>query len=125
MVERKTNMKNPTDSERTGTPAVAVERGVRRDIFGYFEDTSQTPAHDPGLNAPCPVCAKTLERPVVTISLMPVEIRNRSYFFRAHKSCWNGISAAEQNAIESSLVDTLHGHAQRGSGATKPRPMTI
>jgi len=28
VVERKTNMKNPTDSERTGTPAVAVQRLV-------------------------------------------------------------------------------------------------
>lgn len=28
MVERKTNMKNPTDSERTGTPAVAMQRIV-------------------------------------------------------------------------------------------------
>ena len=35
-MERKTNMKNPTDSERTGTPAVAVKHIVRRRVRLQF-----------------------------------------------------------------------------------------
>lgn len=31
----------------------------------------------------------------------------RSYFFRAHKSCWSGIGDDEKTALESSLIDPV------------------
>lgn len=80
----------------------------RSDVFGYFDDQSDTPKHDPGMSAICPVCAAKLERPVVTISLMPDKIRTRSYFFRAHKKCWDECEDAEKSNIESSLIDAIH-----------------
>ena len=75
-----------------------MRRGLhpRKDIFGFFDDNSDTPTHDPGFNAICPVCAKVLSRPVKTISLIPDKIRTRSYFFRVHKSCWDGIDEVEK-----------------------------
>ena len=79
---------------------------MRSDIFGWFNDTSETPAHDPGMTGLCPVCTKVLERPVKTVCLM-LDGDNKSYFFRAHKQCWEGISEREQWLIESSLIDTI------------------
>ena len=82
---------------------------IRPDIFGWFDSSDQTvPAHDPGLKAPCPVCAKELAAPMKTISLMTVDTgSDRSYFFRAHKQCWEGISEHERGEIEGSLVDAV------------------
>jgi len=79
----------------------------RKDIFGYFEDKSEKPVHDPGLKTICAVCAKNLRKPLQTISLMPFNKRNRSYFFRVHKKCWEEASKREKMLIESSLVDNL------------------
>lgn len=80
---------------------------IRTDLFGWFDDpTSAVPAHDPGMGATCPVCADTLASPVKTISLMPAG-HDRSYFFRSHKACWEGLSGPEMRAIESSLVDSV------------------
>lgn len=102
-------MKTQTDSRTAGAPAGSLHPVVRRDVFGYFDSPEQTvPAYDPGLQAPCVVCTQSLlGKPVVTVSLMPDAIRQRSYFFRAHKECWNGISPQEQSAIESSLIDAI------------------
>ena len=79
---------------------------IRKDIFGWFDNTSDTPAHDPGMNGLCPVCSKTLERPVKTISLM-LDGDDKSYFFRVHKQCWEGLSEHEKWLIESSLIDAI------------------
>jgi hypothetical protein len=78
------------------------------DIFGYFDDPSQTePVYDPGLNIPCPCCLRPLaDATRVTISLLlPGDYR--SFFFRAHKDCWGRVSAEEKSEIESSLIDQL------------------
>lgn len=76
-------------------------------IFGYFDDPDQTvPAFDPGLEVPCPICLCRIDRqPVKTISLMGTN-GNRSYFFRAHKHCWNGASDEDKTKIEHSLIDS-------------------
>lgn len=82
---------------------------MRADVFGYFDGIGDVPAHDPGMGGKCPVCALVLERPVKTISLMPVERNGRSYFFRVHKACWESASEDDKSAIESSLIDEVCG----------------
>ena len=75
-------------------------------IFGYFTSPTETkPTFDPGLDVPCPVCLTELTLPVKTISLMPVN-DDRSWFFRAHKECWENASKEEQQRIEGSLIDS-------------------
>jgi len=86
---------------------------MRMDIFGYFDNESDTtPTHDPGPEGLCPVCCHsvgrhTVDNPLKTISLAAYDkkYRNRSFFVRAHKNCWERISEAEQNSIESSVID--------------------
>ena len=77
---------------------------IRPDVFGWFDDAGNTPVHDPGMAAKCPACGEVLARPVRTISLMPAGV-DRSYFFRAHKGCWDALPPEDQSAIESSLID--------------------
>lgn len=78
---------------------------MRNDIFGYFENASDTqPVHDPGLDTICPFCAKPLQRPLKTISLMGVN-DGKSYFYRAHKLCYENSSEDEISQIEGSLID--------------------
>lgn len=58
---------------------------------GYFENTSDVPTYDPGLDVICPVCHKKLTRPVKTISIM-LEDTDKSLFYRTCKSCYDGLS---------------------------------
>jgi hypothetical protein len=83
-------------------------------VFGYFDEPGQTaPTFDPGPDAPCPICLKKLEPPVMTISLMAPGSA-RSYFYRIHKGC------ADENAqhdLESALIDSLPvGPEESGNG---------
>lgn len=92
------------------------EPKIRTDVFGWFDNASQTtPAHDPGPSGLCPVCCwpveqHSIDNPLVTISVMledPAK-RNRSYFFRAHKLCWEKQTEYQQKLIESSIIDKEH-----------------
>ena len=75
------------------------------DLLGYFEAASQTvPAYDPPVTAPCIVCGKPMEPPRVTVSLLRLG-DPRSWFFRADKGCWEGLTDGEQAAYESSVVE--------------------
>lgn len=80
--------------------------GIRRtNIMGYFDDPKQTtPAFDPGLDVACPICLGTLSTPLVTISLM-VPGDDRSFFYRAHRACWDSTTSEEQSHLEGTLVD--------------------
>jgi hypothetical protein len=76
-------------------------------MFGYFDEAYQeTPAHDPGLSVDCPVCNRTLSRPVVTISLM-VPGDSRSYFYRLHKACRDALTPEQETNIDSVLIDAI------------------
>lgn len=80
--------------------------------YGYFSDAMQEePEYDPGLEAECPVCHKRLiATPVinlVTISLMAPD-DNRSYFYRAHKSCYEDLTSEQETAIDSILIDAIY-----------------
>jgi hypothetical protein len=79
---------------------------IRTDVFGWFDDPAATkPAHDPGIaTGKCAACGQGLQLPVKTISLMP-EGGSRSYFFRAHKDCWENLDVAERAEIEGALID--------------------
>jgi hypothetical protein len=80
---------------------------MRKDIFGYYENpTDEKPAHDPGLNTICVICAKPLSVPLKTISLMK-DKDTKSYFYRCHKECYERLSELDINLIESSLIDNL------------------
>lgn len=83
---------------------------MRTDVFGWFDDISENPAHDPGRDGLCAVCATKIGKEICnTISLMPDEIRDKSYFFRVHSLCWGSITELEKNFIESSLIDEICG----------------
>lgn len=76
--------------------------------YGWFDSATQTQAvYDPGVDVACPVCTQALERPVKTISFLVVSHPERSYFFRAHKQCWEGVTSERQGEIESQLVDAI------------------
>jgi len=87
----------------------------RPDIYGYFDSPSQTtPAHDPGPAGLCPVCAHavgphSVDNPLAVISLCleAPELRNRSYFFRAHRNCWERATDRDKRLIESACIDNL------------------
>jgi len=77
-------------------------------LIGFFDDAAQAKAtYDPGLEVPCIVCYKPLSPPMTTISVMPQELREKSLFYRAHKSCYDGLSEAEQEQIDGSVIDTF------------------
>ena len=77
-------------------------------IFGYFDSAEQSePAYDPGLETLCPCCLSPVGdgSGITTISLLAEE-DVRSFFFRAHKGCWQRASDEEKSVIESSLIDS-------------------
>ncbi len=73
-------------------------------LIGYFEDFSDTPKYDPGLDVNCLICMKPLSLPLKTISVTKIKDL-RSYFFRVHKNCWESLSEKEQKNYESSIID--------------------
>lgn len=76
-------------------------------IFGYFNDLSDTPAFDPGLDVPCPICGKPLHTaPRKTISLWGEE--SVSHFYRVHKACYEGCEPEYITLVESVLIDNLN-----------------
>lgn len=83
--------------------------------IGYFNDPDSTdPSHDPGLGAPCVVCDQPLisqpERVTISLVHQNPELRLFSFFFRAHKACWNALPEVERILIESSIIDQPQAH---------------
>lgn len=77
-------------------------------IFGYFDAPEQTtPAFDPGLDAKCPVCGKTVGR--VNIKTISVMLRGdmRSYFYRVHKACYDPLTAEQQADVDGLIIDAV------------------
>jgi len=84
-----------------------METKIREDVFGWFDNPlSETPDHDPGMDGICPVCANKLSTPVKTISLIPIH-GDRSYFYRAHKECYESLSSTDIMRLDSSLIDLI------------------
>lgn len=79
---------------------------IESPILGWFDHPHQTiPIHDPGRTAPCPICLSALgDTPMTTTSLMR-RGSAKSFFFRAHKSCWLNAGDAEKEQIEHSIID--------------------
>lgn len=73
--------------------------------YGYYADATATePAFDPGLTVDCPVCHKLLSMPVKTISLMAAG-DNRSYFYRTHKACYEGLTPQQESDLDGLIID--------------------
>lgn len=84
------------------------ERMAMKVVTGYFDRPDQTvPTFDPGLPSPCPVCSEDVhpDHEMKTISVMATEPRERCYFFRAHKACWETAGDALRSNIESAVID--------------------
>lgn len=76
-------------------------------IYGYFDNPNEeAPAYDPGLEVGCPVCSENISPPLKTISLM-LAGDSRSYFYRTHKVCYDGLSPDEKIKLDSILVDAI------------------
>lgn len=82
---------------------------VREDIFGWFDNPlDEEPRHDPGVeNGLCLVCTQKLNFPLKTICLALYDSAEKSYFFRVHKGCWDGLTEKEKSEYECSLIDNL------------------
>lgn len=80
-------------------------------MVGYFDSAEQEePTFDPGMDVPCPVCHKILRgQPVVTPSLLLWDYDStkgdRSYFYRVHKACYQGLSEQAITALDSIIID--------------------
>ncbi len=71
---------------------------------GYFNGEGDEPAFDPKLTVPCPICMRPLteedkENNMRTHSLM-LSSDDRSYFYRTHKSCSEGLSEEASREID-------------------------
>lgn len=77
--------------------------------YGWFDDASQVvPAFDPGLSGSCPVCGiGLLSSPRVTVSFLVVSRPERSYFYRAHKSCWEPLPEPMRQEFEWPMVNAI------------------
>lgn len=82
---------------------------VKTVAYGWFDAADQeTPTFDPGLTVPCPLCGVALsERERITESFLVLARRERSYFFRAHRACWNAATDEQRWAVESAAVDEI------------------
>lgn len=79
-------------------------------IYGYYDSPTQTePVYDPGLNVDCPACGQPLNLPVTTISLALYDRQNgdRSYFYRAHKQCYDALDERQRGALDGLLIDAI------------------
>lgn len=73
--------------------------------FGFYDSPlADAPAYDPGLNVDCPVCYTGLSVPIKTISVMSAG-DNRSYFYRAHKHCYEALSPAQIGDLDGLIID--------------------
>lgn len=80
-------------------------------FYGFFDYPEQfKPTFDPGMAALCPVCHKPMNQHgpnnIVTISLY-VEGDTRSYFYRAGKSCYEGLNDFQQGLIDAVIADAV------------------
>lgn len=74
-------------------------------IVGYFDSPAdESPCFDPGIGVPCPFCLLPLASPLKTISLC-VPGSSRSYFYRAHKACYEGASPDEICDLETGILE--------------------
>ncbi len=72
-------------------------------IYGWFSTPEQaTAVYDPPHDAPCLFCGEAIfGGDVRTISLMWADRDDeRSYFYRAHKTCHEGATALERNQVD-------------------------
>jgi hypothetical protein len=69
--------------------------------LGWFDEPNAPPAYDPPIDSACPVCLRTLAKPMVSISVLG-EGGAKCWFFRVHKHCAN---TKGTDAVESTIID--------------------
>ena len=77
-------------------------------LVGYFDNYSSVPTYDPPLNCPCIICGKIMEdgtRMTVSVCMMPYDHPDRSYFYRAHKACYESTPEADISEIEGAILN--------------------
>lgn len=78
---------------------------IPREKFGYYISRySEKPDYDPGTDMECLLCNKPLSEPMKTISFMrPGSFK--SYFWRAHKDCYENADSDQIGEIEGTIID--------------------
>ena len=77
-------------------------------LFGYYNDTGNIPAYDPGLDCICIYCRKKLELPVRTTSMI-VPGDNKSYFYRVHRGCSDKMQTeGSESHYEGLIIDAIY-----------------
>jgi hypothetical protein len=83
-------------------------------LLGYYDRADQKePTFNPGPDVPCVICYKPLCAPMKTISLLKPGA-SRSYFYRAHKACYEGLGEDEIGDLEWSMLNPPKGAAGPG-----------
>lgn len=86
---------------------------IQENYFGYYDEATQTkPAYDPRKQAPCLICGKVWQDDDVrTLSIMAYDKwrREKSWFYRVHKSCHEAMSDEEKGFFESTMFDFVSG----------------
>lgn len=99
-------VKEMADRLRAALPAPPPVEPARGgvSIIGYFDDAaSSIPTFDPGPSVNCPFCIQPLRSPIKTISLMKPR-SDRSYFYRAHRACYETASADYVCDLETGIL---------------------
>jgi len=84
-----------------------MDKGTNKSkLIGYFDDYSNVPTYDPPLDSPCIVCGVKMQPPRVTVSvcLTRDDYPDRSYFYRAHKACYNNLSPSDISDIDGAIL---------------------
>lgn len=82
------------------------------EIYGYFTEVGDTPAHDPGVEVPCPGCGLPVGLDGISSISFMLPGSGRSWFYRGHKAC---LTDAVQAHVEGVIIDAM---AARGGSTT-------
>lgn len=89
------------------------------ETYGWFDDASSEIAYDPPHNAPCLYCGLRLTPGNIrTHSVMSQFGAERSYFYRTHRTCDDGATESQKQAIMGGVLDRI-GH-DLGIGRGEP-----
>lgn len=79
---------------------------MRAKLFGYFDDDTNIPTYDPGLDVVCPICDQPLTEPMRSTSFIDAA-DNRSYFIRVHRDC-DELHPEILDEIVGMMLDAVH-----------------
>lgn len=90
-------------TQHDGFPESCICKNEKLKLYGWYEDTSNTPTYTPPKI--CLFCVKpVVKEEMKCISLMGTN-SNCSYFYWVHKICYRNASEGEILSYESSIID--------------------